>query len=172
VGKTTIIHEVLQRTGVDFSVSATTRKKRPDETHGKDYLFVARDVFESMIDAGEMLEWAEVHGELYGTPGAAIAEALLDGETIVLDVDVQGAVQLHEKLPAASYILIMPPDGDVLEKRLRARGTESDEKITRRLAKATEEVRAAKDSGIFGSFVVNDDLETAVMEIVNIIVEG
>ena len=171
MGKTTIIHEVLQRTGADFSVSATTRTKRPDETHGKDYLFVARNVFESMISASEMLEWAEVHGELYGTPGAAIAEALLAGKTIVLDVDVQGAVQLHEKLPDASYILIMPPGEDILEKRLRARGTESDEKITRRLAKAKEEVRAAKDSGIFGSFVINDDLETAVMDIVKLIVE-
>jgi len=169
VGKTTIIHEALQRTGADFSVSATTRKRRPDETHGRDYLFVERSVFESMVDAGEMLEWAEVHGELYGTPGSAIAESLLAGKTIVLDVDVQGAVQLNERLPDATYILILPPDEEILEKRLRDRGTESDEKIIRRLAKAKEEVRAAKDSGIFGSFVINDDLQTAVMEIVTVI---
>jgi guanylate kinase len=168
-GKSTILAEALRRTGARFSVSATTRDPRPGEADGADYRFVDRATFERMVADGEMLEWAEVHGQLYGTPAAPVREAIGRGETVVLDIDIQGGLQVAEAMPDATFVLIEPPDDAELARRLRDRGTESEPDLARRLAAARQEVRTAVDSGVYNHRVVNDDLETAVRQVVRIV---
>lgn len=169
VGKSTITKVVRQRTGAEFSVSATTRSPRASEVNGRDYHFVDRATFEQMIQRGELLEWAEVFGRLYGTPAAPVLEAVAAGRTIILDIDVQGGLQVHKKLPSATYILIVPPSDEELHKRLGGRGSESPESLTARLAKAADEIATARNSGAYNYVVVNDDLEQAIEEIVGIV---
>ncbi len=169
VGKSTIVTMVLRRTGADYSVSATTRRPRPGEVDGKDYRFVSRDEFRRMIDAGELLEWADVFGNCYGTPAAPVRAAVAAGRTIVLDIDVQGGLQVAGKMPEAIFVLILPPSDEELARRLRGRGTESDEVVNRRLAKAQHEIRLARQSGVYTFTVVNDILEKAVDEVAAIV---
>ena len=169
VGKSTIVKEVLSRTGAAFSISATTRRPRTGEVDGRDYRFVSRDEFERMIAAGEMLEHAEVFGEYYGTPAGPVAEQLARGETVVLEIDVQGGLQVHEKAPDACFVLIAPPDGDELRRRLTGRATDARNVVERRLAEAENELRIARESGSYGHIVVNDDLERAVEEVISIV---
>lgn len=169
VGKSTITREVLRRTGAEFSISATTRPPRQGEADGRDYRFVDRPAFERMIERGEMLEWAEVFGNLYGTPERPVREALDAGGTVVLEIDVQGGLQVHEKAPEAEFVLIAPPDDQELARRLRRRGSEDDEAAARRLAKASEELRTAERSGVYNHRVVNDDLEEAIRRVVRIV---
>ena len=108
VGKSTIDKEVVERSGAIFSVSITTRQPRPDEVDGRDYRFVDRETFERMIQRDRLLEWAEVFGNLYGTPSEPVRQAIADGQTILLEIDVQGALQVHEKMPDATFVLIAP----------------------------------------------------------------
>ena len=169
VGKTTIVREVLRRTGAGFSVSATTRAPRADEVDRRDYHFVDRATFEGMREHGELLEWAEVFGEYYGTPAGPVLEAIEAGRKIVLEIDVQGGIQVHAKLPDAQFILLAPPSEEVLRRRLAGRGSETDETLKRRLEKANEEVAAAKASGVYAHYVINDDLQTAIREVVDLI---
>ena len=169
VGKTTIARQVQARTGAAFSVSATTRPPRPDEVEGRDYRFVSRSEFQRMIDDGELLEWAEVFGQLYGTPQRPVRQAVAAGETILLDIDVQGGLQVHRKCPEATFILIVPPDEAELARRLRQRGSEDQPSLARRLAKALEEIRTAQDSGVYNLVVVNDDLEAAINQVVEVV---
>ncbi|MFW6062148.1 MAG: guanylate kinase [Planctomycetota bacterium] len=168
-GKSTILRRVLSRTEAHFSVSATTREPREGELSGRDYFFVSRSTFEDMIEAGEMLEWAEVHGALYGTPAAPVVEKVSEGATVVLDVDVQGGLQVHQKHPEGTFVLIVPPKMDELRRRLEGRGTESQEKVERRLAKADEELKTARRSGVYNYEVVNDDLDRAIDELEDIV---
>ena len=169
VGKSTIAREVLRRTGAAFSVSATTRPPRPGEADGREYRFVDRATFEKMVASGELLEHAEVFGECYGTPAAPVRQALADGRTVVLEIDVQGGMQVHRAMPAATFVLVAPPDDDELRRRLTARATESPEAAARRLARAEEELRAARESGIYEYTVINDDLDRAVEDVVRIV---
>lgn len=169
VGKSTIVKEVLARTGARFSVSATTRPPRPGETNGRDYYFVDRATFERMIAAGELLEWADVFGKRYGTPAGPVRQSVASGQTVVLDIDVQGGLQVARLMPEATFVLIVPPSLDELRRRLTSRGTEDAATVARRLAKADEEIRTARDSGVYKNVVVNDDLETAIRETVNIV---
>lgn len=168
VGKTTIVREALRRTGANFSVSVTTRAPRDSEVDRKDYHFVNRPTFEAMRDHGELLEWAEVYGEYYGTPAAPVLEAIESGRTILLEIDVQGGIQVHRKLPDALFILIAPPSEQALMQRLAGRGSETEDTLRNRLAKANEEIAAAKESGIYTHCVVNDDLPTAIRQVVEI----
>ncbi len=172
VGKSTISREVLRRSGATFSVSATTRQPRPGEVDGRDYRFVDRPAFERMIEQGELLEWAEVFGNLYGTPVGPVRDAMAAGKVVLLEIDVQGGLQVHEKMPSATFVLIEPPDDEELRRRLTGRGTEDDETLTRRLGKAREELRVARQSGAYDRVVVNRDIETAVREIVEIVNES
>ena len=169
VGKSTITREVLRRTGATFSISATTRRPREGEVDGREYVFVGDAAFQRMIDGGELLEWAEVFGRRYGTPRRAVDEALASGRTVVLEIDVQGALQVHRRMPAATFVLIAPPDGEELTRRLVARGSEDAASAAKRRAKADEEIRTAEQSGVYKYRVVNDDLETAVRQVVDII---
>lgn len=168
-GKTSIIRDALRRTGASFGVSVTTRRPRPGEQNGVDYHFVDHKTFQDMVEHGEMLEWAEVYGERYGTPGQPVSETIHSGGTIVLDVDVQGARSVHARLPDAAFVLILPPSDAELARRLRRRHTECEDDIRRRLERAQREIAAARDSGIYGTTVINDDLEQAIRRVVNVI---
>jgi len=141
---------------VVYSVSATTRERRPGETHGVDYRFLARPAFERMIAAGELLEHAGYVDDLYGTPAAPVDDALAAGRDVLLEIELAGARQVKERRPEAVMIFIAPPSLAELERRLRGRGTDSEEKIQRRLARARDEIRAVRE---FDYVVVNDVLE-------------
>lgn len=169
VGKSTISREVLQRTGAEYSVSATTRRPRPDEQDGRDYRFMDRDAFERMIEQDRLLEWAEVFGNLYGTPSEPVQQAVRDGRTILLEIDVQGGVQVHRKMPEAEFILIVPPSEAELRRRLKGRGTEDAASYKARCRKAVEELRLARRSGAYRNEIVNNDLDKAVEDIVTIV---
>ncbi len=161
-GKTTIAHRLVEGTGeFVFSVSATTRAPRKGERNGMDYEFMGRTEFETMAEGGEFAEWAEVHGNLYGTPRRTLEEATARGEFVVLDIDVQGARQIHTGFPDALLVFVIPPSAEVLLSRLTKRGTEADEEVVRRLRNAHKELARA---GEFDHVVVNDDLERAVEE--------
>jgi guanylate kinase len=162
-GKTTIAHRLrAQRDDVVFSVSATTRAPRGGERDGVDYHFVVEDEFLRMIGAGELIEWAQVHGSYYGTPLANVRHAQARGQFLLLDIDVQGARQIREKVPEAVLVFILPPSGKTLVERLVGRGSEDDARVQRRLGNALEEIRTA---GEFHHVVVNDDLDSAVADI-------
>jgi guanylate kinase len=152
--------------GFCFSVSATTRKPRRGERDGVDYHFRDRASFEAMIAAGELVEWAEVHGELYGTPRAEIEGAGRRGEHVVLDIDVQGARQIAERVPGALSVFVLPPSVESLVGRLLGRRTEGDEGVVRRLRTALRELDAVRE---FGYVVVNDDLGRCLAEIRGIV---
>lgn len=167
-GKTTVAHRLLAaRDDLRFSVSATTRARRDDERDGEDYHFLGRREFERMRDSGQLLEWAEVHGELYGTPVANLEAARREGEHLLLDIDVQGARSVRAKVPDAVTIFLLPPDGDEVVSRLEGRGTEDRQRIGRRLRNAETELAAVCE---FDFAVVNDDLERAVDHVQAILV--
>lgn len=168
-GKTTLARRLVAGPGAYvFSVSATTRSPRAGEADGVDYRFVDREGFEAMVDAGELAEWAEVHGRLYGTPRAEIVRAAARGEHVVLDIDVQGARQIGDSVPASKRIFVLPPDLATLLSRLSGRGTEDSADLARRLRSALEELRAVEE---FDYVVVNDDLDRC-LEAIHRIVSG
>ncbi len=169
VGKSSITRRVLELTGAEFSVSATTRSPRGGEVDGRDYLFVSRDKFRSMIDNGQLLEWAEVFGEYYGTPAGPVKDATKAGKTVILEIDVQGAIQVHEKAPQATFIMIAPPEMEDLKRRLTKRGSEDEQAAARRLRKAKNELQTARQSRIYDYWVVNDDLDKAIKEVAEIV---
>ena len=140
-GKTTLVERLLGEVpGLHFSVSYTTRPRRGQEQHGREYFFVGREEFEAMLGRGELLEWAEVFGNYYGTSRRFLEEAERDGKDLLLDIDVQGAAQVKRKLPHAVSIFILPPSRGELEERLRRRGEDSEEVIQRRLGNAGREI--------------------------------
>ena len=159
-GKTTIAQALRKRrTDVVFSISATTRPPRGYERDGRDYHFTSEPEFRRMIAAGELAEWAEVHGRLYGTPLRNVHEAAERSQILLLDIDVQGARQIRAKVPGAVLVFILPPSGPELAGRLMARGSEAESVRRQRLNNACREISAAPE---FDYVVVNDDLERAV----------
>ena len=169
VGKTTITHRVERELHGVFSVSLTTRPKGPDDTEGVDYAFVTREEFIKHREAGELLEWAEVFGNCYGTPRAPVEEAIKRGQLMILEIDVEGAIQVKSKKRDAFALFVLPPDNDVLLDRLRKRKREDESVIQRRFAKAKDEISRAKACGAYDAFIVNDDLERAVSEAVALV---
>jgi guanylate kinase len=162
-GKTTVACALVEKSDdFTFSVSATTRSVRPGEREGVDYRFVGRDEFDSMIRNDELLEWAEVHGELYGTPRANLEEAERQGRLLILDIDVQGARQVVEALSDAVTVFLLPPSFEVLMERLRQRGSEDEGRLRRRLETAKNELKCIDE---FQYVVVNDRLDDAVERI-------
>ncbi len=143
VGKSTVVAEVKAHAGdVWVSISMTTRAQRHGETHGVEYFFVSRDEFESTVAAGEMLEWAEFAGNLYGTPAQPVSDRLEAGVDVVLEIELQGARQVKARFPQAKLVFLKPPSWDVLVQRLTGRGTESAEVIEKRLEVAKIELAA------------------------------
>lgn len=170
VGKTSVVEAVLDCTGADFSVSATTRHPRPGEEHGVDYYFVDDAHFRSMQAGGELLEWAEYGGHQYGTPVSEVMSRLDGGRDVLLDIENDGAKQVKGAYPDAVLIFLLPPSLETLEGRLRARGDTSDEDIARRLAVA--EAQIAEAHRVYDHLVVNDDLATAIDEVSSILSES
>lgn len=166
-GKSTLVGHLMQRVGsLRFSVSYTTRKPRGQEVHGREYFFVSREEFEAMRDRNQFLEWAEVFGNLYGTHESELERAARDGADLVLDIDVQGAQQLKERILSAVSIFILPPSRRELEQRLRARSQDSEEVIARRLKDAAEEIRGYAD---YDYVLVNREVEKSVETLVSIV---
>ena len=159
-GKTTIAKALVEGSeDVVFSVSATTRPARDHEVDGVDYRFLSEPKFRAMIEADEFVEWAQVHGHLYGTSRKALQEALDDGRFLILDIDVQGAMQMRERVPDVVLVFVIPPSADALVERLTERGTEGEDTVARRIENARGELEQASQ---FDYIVVNDDLEQAI----------
>ncbi len=170
VGKSTIDREVIARSNgqVVYSVSATTREPREGETDGQDYHFVSHEAFEAMIENNELLEHADVFGNYYGTPAAPAQQAIAQGKTVLLEIDVQGGLDIAKRCPEATFVLIVPPSDKELETRLRGRGTEDEQTVQTRLSKAQWELATARNSGAYPTEIVNDTLETAIAELLSV----
>ncbi|KAB2926929.1 MAG: guanylate kinase [Dechloromonas sp.] len=162
-GKTTLVRLLLENEPeVQLSISHTTRDPRPGEQDGREYHFVDSDEFRAMIDRHDFLEWAEVHGNFYGTSKKRIADRLASGGDVLLEIDWQGAQQVRALFPAAIGVFILPPSMEELTRRLTGRGTDSSEVISRRLAAAQAEMRHV---GEFDYVIINDQLDRALEDL-------
>ena len=151
-------------------VSATTRPRSDQEVDGVDYHFIDEKTFQSWIDEGRFLEYAQVFGRSwYGTPRADVDRDLAARSLVILDIDVQGAEQVRDRMPDAFGIFILPPDEAILLERLRRRGREDEATIERRFAEARHEISVARSSGIFDAFVTNDDLDRVVADVTSLV---
>ena len=166
-GKDTVLKSLMQKEpGVRLSVSATTRAPREGEEDGKDYFFLSRPRFEELVENGKMLEHAEYCGNFYGTPSEPIEAWQAEGCDVILEIEVQGGAQIKTKRPDCVSIFILPPSLEVLEKRLRRRGTDAEEAIQKLLATAKSEIAQAMH---YDYVIINDDLEPAVEQVAEIL---
>jgi guanylate kinase len=166
-GKGTLIQRVLKKIpDLSYSVSFTTRTPRSGEVNGREYFFVSQEKFEQMAAANEFLEWANVHGKLYGTSSKQVSEEISAGRDIILEVDVQGAASVRNLLPEAVSVFILPPSFEILKQRLEARGTDSPEELELRLRNAPVEL---KDYSAFQYMILNDNVEQAADQLAAIV---
>lgn len=166
-GKGTVAKGMQRKNkNVYFSISATTRKPRYNEIDGKDYYFMSKDEINDIINTGNMLEYAQYCGNIYGTPKKAIIDQLNNGKDVLLDIDVQGGAQVKEKIPDCISVFLLPPSLKVLEQRLRDRKTDSEENIKKRLKAAVGELDQVKN---YDYLVVNDDLDNCVNDVLHIL---
>ena len=166
-GKTSLVRALMQREpGLSFSISYTTRSQRPNEVHGRDYFFVSRDEFDRMAQARQFLEQATVFGNSYGTARAQVEQSLASGQDLILEIDWQGAQQIRAALPECCSIFILPPSRAELERRLRGRGTDTEEVIIRRLGEAADDMAHWRE---FDYVVVNDVFDRALDELSEIV---
>nr|WP_022847532.1 guanylate kinase [Desulfurobacterium sp. TC5-1] len=166
-GKTTLVNMLMRSfPQIEFSISCTTRKPRPGEVDGKDYYFISLEEFERKIEKNELLEWAEVYGNFYGTPKDKVLKALNEGKDVLLDIDTQGALQVKKNYPEAVLIFILPPSLKELERRLRSRGTEDEETIEKRLLIARRELSLATR---YDYIIINDRLQEAFEKLKSIV---
>lgn len=162
-GKGTVVRKLVgQSENVFLSVSATTRRPRPGEIHGKDYFFVSRDDFKAMIEKGELLEYAEYAGNYYGTPAVSVDRMLEEGKNVLLEIDMQGGRKIRRVRPDVVLVFLVPPSIADLESRLRGRGTETEAVIRKRLKIATREYRKIKT---YDYIVINDTVDHAVAQL-------
>ena len=167
VGKDTVISHLLKKNdNVSLSISCTTRAPRGEEKDGVDYYFKTQEAFEQMIEEDGFLEYAKIFDCYYGTPAEVVREKLMQGRDVILEIDVQGAINVRKKVPGAVLIFIAPPSMEVLHARLEGRGTETKEQVEKRFARAASEMKLADK---FNYEVINDDLKTAVDELDDII---
>lgn len=165
-GKGTVLAEVLRDEKFYYSISATTRKPREGEIDGVNYRFLSKEQFESLVNSGGMLEYAQYCDNYYGTPKDMVEKKRLEGKNVILEIEVQGAMQIRKNCPDAILIFILPPSVAELERRLRKRGTETDDVIAQRVAKAAEEIPYAEK---YDYIVVNGALEKAVEDFLAVI---
>lgn len=166
-GKGTLIQRVLKKIpDLSYSVSFTTRTPRSGEVNGREYFFVSQERFEQMAAANEFLEWANVHGKLYGTGSKQVSEEISAGRDIILEVDVQGAASVRNLLPDAVSVFILPPSFEILKQRLEARGTDSPEELELRLRNAPVEL---KDYSAFQYMILNDNVDQAAGQLAAIV---
>jgi len=169
-GKTSICTALLEQLpDTVWSVSATTRPRRPSDRDNTSYEFVSCEEFQHRMSAGEFLETAEYVGNLYGTPRAPVEDALASGKNIVMEIDVQGGIQVAAKMPEAVMIFVLPPNLESLRARLEGRDGEAAQQLAKRLAEADGEIAVARDSGCYEHFVVNDVLETTIEQVLEIL---
>ncbi|TAJ16419.1 MAG: guanylate kinase [Planctomycetota bacterium] len=161
-GKSTLVKRLLEDPRVVFSISCTTRAPRDGEVDGRDYQFLSRDEFRARVERNAFIEWAEVYGNLYGTPREPIERALAAGKVYLLEIDVQGALKLKSLGVDALYIFISPPDLETLRARLVGRGTDKPESIERRMSKARDEMTEASR---YDHIVINRDIDLALAEV-------
>ena len=169
VGKSTIARQLAQQLALAYTVSATTRTLKPGDETGKTYEYISHDEFFRRLDKDQFLEYAQVYDHYYGTPKHPALDQLANGQDVLLEIDVQGALQVRFQCPDALLIFILPPDEPTLLRRLNARGRDSDKDIAQRFRAVTREIHMAKGSRAFDFMVVNDDLDRAVREIASII---
>lgn len=166
-GKGTVCDLLRQKhPKISYSISATTRQPRPGEQDGVNYYFYSRERFQKMIDQGQLLEWADVYGNYYGTPKQKVLDRLNAGEDILLEIDTQGALNVMKVMPEGLFIFLLPPSLEELAARLKGRGTETEESLHRRLGAAVDEIKLASK---YRYVVVNDKVEDAQEAIANII---
>ena len=169
-GKTSICNAILQSVpNAVWSVSATTRPKRGEEVDGKSYTFLSPEAFEARKARDEFLESAEYCGHWYGTPAGPVKAWMAQGKTVVMEIDVQGGMQIAARMPESICVFVLPPDAESLRTRLEGRATESQEHMTKRLAAADGEIAIARDSGCYQYFVTNDVLEDTIRHIIEIV---
>jgi guanylate kinase len=167
VGKGTICRALLQEApDIRFSVSCTTRKARPGESHGVEYYFCTHEEFMQKAEQNELLEWAEVYGNYYGTPRQYVEEVTGAGQSVILDIDMVGARSVRERYPGAVSVFVIPPSMEALRQRIRGRGTESEEAVQRRLNEAPKWIEEGLN---YDYVIVNDDLAAAVRHLRSII---
>jgi guanylate kinase len=167
-GKTTLCKQLVASVpGIWHSVSFTTRKPRPGEVHGREYFFVEESTFLAMVEHDEFFEWARVHGHLYGTPRKSLIDRMEHGTDVLLEIDVQGAMQVKRKYEDAVYVFILPPSMEVLRSRLESRGGDTPEEIQRRLQKAKEEVWSYRE---YSYIVCNDEFQQSLKELESIFI--
>lgn len=169
VGKSTIVQELVSRTGAVLSISMTTRPMGPNDIDGHHYDFVTEREFKDLVKLGQMLEYAQVYDNWYGTPAEPVVQALAGEQVMILEIDVKGAHQVKQRIPEAVGIFIEPPSEDELLTRLRARKREDDATILKRYSRAQDEIRLAHELGIYKHTVVNDRLDEAIEEAVALI---
>jgi len=166
-GKTTLVRMLLENDpGIRLSISYTTRAPRPGEQDGREYNFVEMAAFRAMVERGEFLEWAEVHGNCYGTSRLWIEREMAAGRDVLLEIDWQGAQQVRQLFPAAIGVFVLPPSMDELARRLTGRGTDSADVIARRLAAAHEEMRHVFE---FEYVIINDELQRALADLLSVV---
>ncbi|CDX02831.1 Guanylate kinase [bioreactor metagenome] len=166
-GKGTLCQELLrQLPQVKYSVSATTRQPRPGEVDGLHYYFRSREEFQTMIEQDQLLEWAEFCGNYYGTPQFAVEQALQAGNDVILEIEIQGALQVKQRFPQGVFIFVVPPSMDELSQRIHKRGTESEEVIQKRLQTAARELEYVSE---YDYVVVNDEIPLAVDKLKSIL---
>lgn len=167
VGKGTVCEALkAMRNDLKVSISATTRAKRPQEKDGENYFFYSPAEFNALIDRGELIEFAKVHGNYYGTPKAYVLDQLAAGENVLLEIDVQGAMQVKQNMPGGVYIFLLPPHRGDLESRIRKRGSENEDSIHLRLANAGKEISMLHD---YDFAVVNDEVDRCAEMVSHII---
>lgn len=172
VGKTTICKRLVDRLDAFLSVSATTRPRRDNEVNGQDYHFVSVEQFERDIREGRCLEYARVYGgQYYGTPAEPVLDALKAGRIVILEIEIEGTIQVKRRFPDAIGIYILAPSPVDQQARLEGRQKDSAEAIRERLSKADGEIRYAQDCGAYDHFLVNEDIDTCVNDIVRIVQE-
>ncbi len=171
VGKSTICRRLCALLPAEFSVSFTTRPQRPGEEDGRDYRFVSAEAFDRMLRADGLLESAMVYGHQYGTPVAPVKAALTENRVIVLEIDINGCVQVRRRFPKTLTFFILPPTPEEQRRRIIDRQTDPEQEIARRLTKADGEVRFAQETGCYDRFLINDDLDATVREIHDLILK-
>jgi guanylate kinase len=169
VGKSTISRRLAAEIHITYAVSVTTRTQRPGDEAGKEYQYVTADEFFRRLDSDEFLEYAQVYGDYYGTPKHPTLDQLARGQDVLLEIDVQGALQVRYQYPHAILVFIMPPDEPTLLRRLQERARDSSEEMARRFRAAKREIHMAKGSKAFDEWIVNDQVESAVKKLCDIV---
>ena len=169
VGKSTITNAILDRLNAKLSISMTTRPRAATDVDGEHYHFVDVPSFREAIDGDALLEWAEVYGNYYGTPRRFVEDQLAAGEVVVLEIDIEGAIQVQRNLPGTYAVFILAPDEEALLDRLRSRKRDDEATIQRRFSRAKAEIARAKESNVYQAYVVNDDFDRAVDEVAGLI---